>query len=74
MKFKCLKFSYCYFCTEFQLVLICSKEREDKSVVVTAFERYRVQTPVLQKDSDILRYVTEHLKSGAISEKLDGGR
>ena len=52
-------------------MLICAKEREDKSVVVTAFERYRVQTPVLQKDRDILRYVSEHLKSEAISQNLD---
>ena len=47
----------------FQLVIICAKEREDKSTIVTAFERFRVDTPVLHSTNDIQRYLEQHFSN-----------
>ena len=50
--------------SDFQLVIICAKEREDKSTIVTAFERHRVHNPILQDTKHIQAYIKAKLCVG----------
>jgi E3 ubiquitin-protein ligase RNF213 len=56
---------------DFVLCIICSAEKEDKSVFVTAFNRYRKNIPFdKNSDKDLRIYLASHLQCASYSDSL----
>ncbi|KAI0227837.1 hypothetical protein LSAT2_021672 [Lamellibrachia satsuma] len=44
------------------LVVICSKEREDRSRLVTALDKHRINTPIIATVKDVQAYLKKHFQ------------
>jgi hypothetical protein len=59
---------------DFTLCIICSAEKEDKSVFVTAFNRHRKNIPFdNNSDHELRKYLISHLQSQSYSTNLSLG-
>jgi hypothetical protein len=48
----------------YRLIFMASKERNDHSYIVTAFDKYRIQVPSVPHEDKIQSYLLSHLNSG----------
>jgi len=48
----------------YRLIFMASKEKNDHSYIVTAFDKYRIQVPSLPHEDKVQSYLLQHLNSG----------
>ena len=61
--------------SEYRLLILCSRENEDKSFMVTAYDRYRVKNMILFQTEAIKAYLKNHFHvAGKTAAELDPER
>lgn len=53
-----------FFLSDYQLVVMCAKEHEDKACLATALERYRIRQCDLHSVAEIKTYLQMHFSKG----------
>ena len=61
-------------CPDYNLVVICAKENEEMSRMVTVLDRYRVNQPLVYPTDKIKHYLKEHFIADQSVVQLDPER
>ena len=56
---------------EYNLVLMCSSDHQNRSQLVTSFDNYRVNTPARPALNDVQKYLKTHLQGGEGASEVD---